>query len=261
MGLLDNRVALVTGGGRGIGRALALALAREGADVAVASRTTAELDRVCGEVEQLGRRGLASTYDAMDGPGTKAMVDAVADHFGRLDILFNVAGGVVGDLEHLLALTHDDRLFEDNIFLNLMSAYYATRAALPHMARQDYGRVLFTGSGYAKTGGGAISYTAAKHGLIGLMRAMAYQVPPSITVNTLCPGWTETKLAVDYFENAAGALGTDAASLRSAAEEENVQKRIVQPEELGPMAVLIASESGGAAITGQVISVDGGYKV
>ena len=82
-----------------------------------------------------------------------------------------------------------------------------------------------------------------------------------ITVNTLCPGWTETRLANDYFENAALAMGTEPASLRAAAEAENVQKRLVQPEELGPMAVVIASEIGGRAITGQVISVDGGYKV
>ena len=261
MALLDNRVALVTGGGRGIGRAIALALAQEGADVAVASRTTEELDKVVDEIENMGRRSQALIYDAMDGPGTKAMVGDVASHFGRLDILFNVAGGVVGELENLLTLTHDDQLFEDNLFLNLTSAYYATRAALPYMVEQDYGRVVFIGSGYAKTGGGAISYTAAKHGLIGLMRGMVHQIPPSITVNTLCPGWTQTKLADDYFKSAASALGTEAAALRAAAEAENVQKRIVQPEELGPMAALISSEIGGGAITGQVISVDGGYKI
>jgi meso-butanediol dehydrogenase/(S,S)-butanediol dehydrogenase/diacetyl reductase len=260
-GALDRRVALVTGGGRGIGRAVALALAEEGADVAVAARSTAELDQVCGEIDNLGRRACAATYDAMDGPGTKSMVDDVTRQLGRLDILFNVAGGIVGDIDQLLTLSHDDRLFEDNLFLNLTSAYYATRAALPHMVTQDYGRVIFTGSGYAKTGGGAIAYSAAKHGLIGLMRAMVHQVPPAITVNTLCPGWTETRLANDYFENAALAMGTEPASLRAAAEAENIQKRLVQPEELGPMAVLIASEVGGRAITGQVISVDGGYKV
>ena len=260
-GALDRRTALVTGGGRGIGRAIALALAEAGADVAVAARSTAELDQVCSEIDKLGRRACAATYDAMDGPGTKSMVDDVARRFGRLDILFNVAGGIVGDIDQLLTLSHDDKLFEDNLFLNLTSAYYATRAALPHMVAQDYGRVIFTGSGYAKTGGGAIAYSAAKHGLIGLMRAMAHQVPPAITVNTLCPGWTETRLANDYFENAALAMGTEPASLRAAAEAENVQKRLVQPEELGPMAVVIASESGGRAITGQVISVDGGYKV
>lgn len=261
MGSLDNRIALVTGGGRGIGRAIALALAKEGADIAVSSRSKAELDAVCREAERMGRRAYAVTCDAMDGPKTKEMVDDVARHFGRLDILYNVAGGVVGEIEKLLTLTHDDKLFEDNVFLNLTSAYYATRAALPHMVKQDYGRVVFIGSGYAKTGGGAIAYTAAKHALIGLMRAMAYQVPPTITINTLCPGWTDTKLANDYFETGAKAFGVEAAALKAMAEADNIQKRLVQPEELGPMAALIVSEVGGRAITGQVISVDGGYKV
>ena len=261
MGLVDGRVALVTGAGRGIGRSIALELAREGANVAVSSRSKAELDAVVKEIEALGRKGYAAVCDAMDGPGTKKMVDDVAARFGRLDILFNVAGGVVGDLPKLLTLTHDDKLFEDNLFLNLTSAYYATRAALDHMVKQNYGRVIFIGSGYAKTGGGAISYSAAKHGLIGLMRAMVHQVPTTITVNTLCPGWTETKLALDYFDMGAKVLGTEAGALRAAAEAENVQKRMVQPDELGPMAVLIASERGGGAVTGQVISVDGGYKI
>jgi NAD(P)-dependent dehydrogenase (short-subunit alcohol dehydrogenase family) len=94
-----------------------------------------------------------------------------------------------------------------------------------------------------------------------MMRAMVYQIPPTITVNVLCPGWTDTKLANDYFDGAAAALGTTPRALRAQAESENVQKRIVHPDELGPMAALIASEGGGKAITGQVISVDGGYKV
>ena len=261
MGVLDGRTALVTGGGRGIGRAVALDLARAGADVAVSSRSQAELHQVAGEIEKLGRRGLAVPCDAMDGPATKRAVDGVASRFGRLDILFNVAGGVTGELDRILTLTHDDQLFEDNLFLNLTSAYYATRAALPHMVKQNYGRVVFVGSGYAKTGGGPLAYSAAKHGLIGMMRAMVHQIPPTITVNTLCPGWTNTKLANDYFETGSKLLGTTAEALKSLAEADNIQKRLVEPEELGPMAVVIASEFGGGAITGQVISVDGGYKI
>ena len=93
------------------------------------------------------------------------------------------------------------------------------------------------------------------------MRAMVHQIPPTITVNVLCPGWTNTKLANDYFEGGAKELGTTAKVLKEQAESENVQKRLVEPDELGPMAALIASERGGNAITGQVISVDGGYKV
>jgi NAD(P)-dependent dehydrogenase (short-subunit alcohol dehydrogenase family) len=260
--LLQGRAALVTGAGRGIGRAIALELAREGAKVAVSSRSKNELDSVVKEMHGLGGEGVAFVSDAMDRTAIKRLVADVIERFGRLDVLVNNAGGVYYDkLEDILTLTADDQLFEDHLFFNLTSAYYATRHALPQMVKQNYGRVLFIGSGYAKTGGGAIAYSAAKHGLIGLMRAMVYQVPPTITVNTFCPGWTNTKLANDYFEGGAQALGTTAEALRSQAASENVQKRIVEPEELGPMAALIASERGGAAITGQVISVDGGYKV
>jgi NAD(P)-dependent dehydrogenase (short-subunit alcohol dehydrogenase family) len=262
MGRLAGRAALVTGGGRGIGRSIALELAREGAKVAVSSRTKKELDAVAGEIGRLGVEGYAVVCDALDREGIKRMVASVIDRFGRLDVLVNNAGGVYYDkLEDILALSSDDKLFEDHLFFNLTSAYYATRYALPQMVKQNYGRIIHIGSGYAKTGGGPMAYSAGKHGLIGMMKAMVYQVPPTITVNVLCPGWTDTKLANDYFDGAASVLGTTPEALRAQAASENVQKRIVQPDELGPMAALIASEDGGKAITGQVISVDGGYKV
>ena len=258
---LQGRVGLVTGAGRGIGRAIALEFAREGARVAVSARTKSEIDAVAQEIRDLGSDGAAMVCDVMDRAAIKRMVAAVIERFGRLDILVNNAGGGDGKLEDMFALTHNDQLFEDHLFLNLTSAYYATRAALPQMVQQNYGRILFIGSGYAKTGGGPIAYSAAKHGLIGMTRAMASQVPPTITVNTLCPGWTNTKLANDFFDQGSKALGTTAQALKAQAESENVQKRLVEPEELGPMAALIASEGGGKAITGQVISVDGGYRV
>src|SRR5262249_52764167 len=144
------------------------------------------------------------------------------------------------------------------LFLNLTSAYYATRATLPQMVKQDYGRIIFTGSGYAKRGSGPLAYTAAKHGLVGMTRSLAYQVPSSITVNTLNPGWTNTGL-VD-FEALAKARGMSVEAAKAMVASENIQKRVLEPEELGPMAVLLASEEG-KGITGQVISVDGGYRV
>lgn len=258
MGRLDGRVALVTGSGRGIGRAIALAMGREGAKVGVTSRTKTEIDRVVKEIESAGSRGLGLACDIMDRAAIKKMVASVIEHFGRLDIVVNNAGGLIGEIAELVPLNHDDQLFEDNLFLNLTSAYYATRAALPQMVKQDYGRVIFIGSGYAKTGGGLISYTAAKHGLVGLTRAMAYQVPTTITVNTLCPGWTNTQL-VDW-DRLGTAYGTTPAAAKAMAESENVQKRILEPEELGPMAVLLASQEA-KGITGQVVSVDGGFRV
>ena len=125
------------------------------------------------------------------------------------------------------------------------------------MVKQDYGRVIFIGSGYAKRGGGLIAYTAAKHGIVGMTRAMAYQVPATITVNTLSPGWINTAL-VD-FDRIGARLGIDASAARAKVEAKHTEARF-EPEELGPMAVLLASEEGGG-ITGQEISVDGGYRV
>ncbi|MGH7823529.1 MAG: SDR family NAD(P)-dependent oxidoreductase [Candidatus Binatia bacterium] len=260
MGILDGRVALVTGSGRGIGRAIALEMAREGADVALTSRTVAELERVAGEIRECGRRAHPVRCDLMDREDIKRMVATMIAHFGRLDVVVNNVGGVLGEIPKLLPLEHDDRLFEDNLFLNLTSAYYVTRYALPQMAKQRYGRVIFIGSGYAKNGGGLIGYTAAKHGLVGMTRAMSYQVAHlGITVNTLCPGWTNTVL-VD-FDVLAGVYGTTPEGAKALIEAENVQRRILEPEELGPTAALIASERGGGGITGQVISVDGGFRV
>jgi NAD(P)-dependent dehydrogenase (short-subunit alcohol dehydrogenase family) len=262
MGRLEGRVAWVTGGGRGIGRAIALEMAREGAAVAVSSRTREELDGVVREIEALGRRGLAVIADALSLDQTNAAARTILDAFGQLDILVNNAGGVVvGDVGFagLAPIGHDDQLFLDNLSLNLVSAFRATNAVLAHMRDRGHGRIINIGSGYAKRSGGGLAYTAAKHGVVGYTRALAAQVAANgITVNCLCPGWTNTAL-VDW--SLLGAMwGTDAAGAHALAARETLQNRVLEPEELGPMAALLAADES-AGITGQVISVDGGYKV
>lgn len=257
---LEGRRALVTGGGRGIGRSIALALAQGGADVAVASRSTGELEKVVGEIAERGRRGFAIEMDVMDRDAITGGVNAAAAKLGGLDILVNNAGGVVAtDPAQLSHLNHDPKVFEDNLFLNFTQAFYATHAALPYMIKQRWGRIISIGSGYAKNGGGPLAYSAAKHGLIGFTRSLAYAAAAhGINVNVLCPGWTNTKL-VDW--NLLGAMmGTTAESAKKLAESQNIQNRIVEPDELGPMAALLASDQAGA-VTGQVISVDGGFMV
>ncbi len=262
MARMKDRVALVTGGGRGIGRAIALALAREGASVAVSSRTIAELEKVADEARASGApAALAVQADATKATDQRGAVRKVIERFGKLDILINNAGGVVAPrgLKDLLAFGHDDELFLQNLHLNLASAYWASAEALPHMRERRYGRIINIGSGHAKRSGGLLAYSAAKHGVIGLTRALAAETAPfGITVNCLCPGWTSTSL-VDWNLIGAG-YGVDAATAKAAAEAENLQHRILEPHELGPMAVLLAAEES-AGITGQVISVDGGYKV
>ena len=261
MGKLTGRVAWVTGGGRGIGRAIALALAADGAAVAVSSRTPAELEGVVGEVDQLGGAGLAVPADAMSLADTVAAAKTIAGELGGVDILVNNAGGGTGiaDVEQMSPEERDAILFQANVDLNLFSAYRASRAVLGGMIERGFGRIINIGSGYAKRSGGGLAYTAAKHGLIGLTRAMAAEVATKgVTVNCLCPGWTNTQLV--NLDAMARARGTDVATVRASIESENLQKRILEPEELGPMAALLAAPES-AGITGQVISVDGGYKV
>jgi NAD(P)-dependent dehydrogenase (short-subunit alcohol dehydrogenase family) len=251
MDLKDN-VALVTGGGRGIGRAIALAFADSGCDVAVSARTMADLERVADEVRARGGRGLPIRADAMSREDIEASVAAVVSEYGRIDILVNNAGGSVPGED-------PDRAVIDTLMLNLVSAERATRAALPHMRRQVYGRVINIGSGSAKRSGAGVAYTAAKHAIVGLTRATAALVATQgITVNCLCPGWTNTGL-IDW-DTLAMAWNTDPEGARARAAAEALQNRVLEPEELGPMATLLAAPAA-AGITGQVISVDGGYKV
>lgn len=254
MGKLTGKVALITGGGRGIGRSIALAMAREGATIAVSSRTLAELEAVAAEARAAGAPdAIAIQSDATKAADQRAAVKQVVAKFGRIDILVNNAGGVTTRKpDGLGAYTHDDDTFADNIDLNLNSAYWATAEALPVMKAGGYGRVMTIGSGYAKRAGGPIAYTAAKHALVGLTRALAHDTAgDGITVNCLCPGWTNTQLV--SFEKQSPAF-------QAMVKSENLQHRIIEPDELGPMAVLLAAPES-AAITGQVISVDGGYKV
>jgi NAD(P)-dependent dehydrogenase (short-subunit alcohol dehydrogenase family) len=261
MGRLDGRVALVTGGGRGIGRAIALEMAREGASIAVSARTQSELDAVVAEAGELGRDGLALPADAMVREEAQGIVGATIQRFGRLDILVNNVGGGVtrrGPEDHD-PFTHDDDVFVDNLTLNLITQYWTTRVALPHMRERGFGRIINIGSGYAKRSGGSLSYTAAKHGIIGLTRALAETTAPyGITVNCLCPAWTNTRLI--NWDRLAQSLSTDIEGAKAHLGQDNLLKRVLEPEELGPMAALLAAPES-AGITGQVISVDGGYKV
>lgn len=249
---LSNKTALVTGGGRGIGRAIALAFADAGCDVAVSSRTLSELEGVAKEIGERGCRGLPIRADAMSQDDIQASVAKVVDEFGRIDILVNNVGGGVPNSD-------PDQAFIGTLTLNLISAARATRAALPHMLQNGYGRIINIGSGYAKHSGGDPAYTAAKHGLVGLTRAMAAHVATQgVTINCLCPGWTNTKL-IDW--NLLGAAwNTDAEGAKKRAGAQTLQNRVLEPEELGPMAAMLASPDAGG-ITGQVISVDGGYGV
>lgn len=257
MGRLDGKVALITGGSRGIGRAFARAFAAEGARLVLTARGQADLDAVVGEINDGGGEAVAVVADALDREQARTPVAVAVRRFGRLDILINnVGGGTASAPEQTALYTHDDEVFANDLILNLTTVYWTSQAAAVQMKSTGGGRIINIGSGAAKaTGLAPLAYTTAKHGLLGLTRKMAEMVAADgITVNCLCPGPTNTEMLQE--------------GLRQRREVEpgywdpppNLQQRILEPEELAPMAVLLASTEG-AGITGQVISVDGGYRV
>lgn len=260
MGQLEGQVAVVTGGGRGIGRAIARGLARQGAAVVVSARTEPDLTAVVDDVTAAGGAATAVVADALDPAGARRPVEVALAGHGRVDVVVNNVGGTVGTHDPFAgARGEGDDSFARTVALTLSAAWWTTTAALPAMAAAGYGRVINIGSGTAKRTGGAVAYTAAKHGVVGLTRELAASAAPhGITVNCLCPGWTNTS-RLD-FERIGAARRTTADDVRRRAEAESLQRRILEADELVPMAVLLASPAGGG-ITGQVISVDGGYKV
>jgi NAD(P)-dependent dehydrogenase (short-subunit alcohol dehydrogenase family) len=251
-------VAVVTGGGRGIGRAIALRYAREGATVVLSSRTRSDLDAVVAQIaDEGGAAAVAVVADASDRDDARRPVREAIEQFGRVDILVNNVGGSVG--RHHDPFTGDDESFERTLVLNLTSAWWTTREALPGMRERGFGRVISIGSGASKRAAASLAYTTAKHGLVGFTKQLAQTTGRTgITVNLLCPGWTNTSLL--DFEKVAKRAGTSVDEAVESAEAESAQHRVLEPEELTGMAALLASDEG-AGITGQVISVDGGYRL
>lgn len=252
---LADRVALVTGGGRGIGRAIALAFACEGADVAVTARTENEIARVAGEVEALGHRSLAVACDVTDPQQVARMVAQVAERLGPVDILVNNAGLAIS---HKF-LGHPDDLWHQLLAANLTSTYYVTKAVAPMMVERRWGRIINIASMASKIGSRYIAaYTAAKHGVLGLTRALAAElVSYNITVNAICPGYVNTAMTEAAIANIVRRTGMTEAEVRQALAHTSPQQRLIEPEEVAAVAVLLAAETG-KGITGQGINVDGG---
>jgi 3-hydroxybutyrate dehydrogenase len=256
MSQLRDKVAVVTGGGRGIGRAIAIRYAAEGATVVVSSRTSAELDDTLDRAGLAEHRRLAVVADATRRDEARRPVSEALHRFGRVDILVNNVGGSAGGNPDPFA--GNDDAFELTLVLCLTSAWWATAAALPAMKAQRFGRIINIGSGASKTTGASVPYTAAKHGLVGFTKELAKAAAPyGINVNVLCPGWTRTSLL--DLDRMARSRGTSVEVEEERAASENLQQRILEPALTG-MATLLAADDG-RAITGQVISVDGGYKV
>lgn len=258
MGQVQGLIAVITGGGRGIGRAIALRLAREGATVVVSARTEAELAAVVAEARQMGSKGLAVVADAMDRSQAREPVVQAIEQFGRIDILVNNVGGVVGMHQ---TFGGGDESFEATMVLNVTSAWWTTASALPAMRENGFGRVINIGSteSLRANPGGPPAYVAGKHAIAGLTRQLAEDVGDTgITVNCICPGWTNTSM-VD-FARMGEHMGVSPAEARAYAARKSSQNCILEPDDIAGMALFLASAEG-ARITGQILSVDGGYRL
>ena len=257
MGQLDNKVTVITGGGRGIGQAIALRYAAEGATVVISARTQSDLDATLAQAGLDESRGLAVVADAMNREDARRPVrDAIA-RFGRVDVLVNNVGGTVGKKPD--PFDGDDDTFEQTLTLTLTSAWWTTSAALPAMREQGSGRIISIGSGASTKTGGNVPYTASKHALVGFTKELAKSAAPhGINVNLLCPGTTRTSLFdIPAIAKARGITEADVEAMFS---NDCLLHRILEPEEIAGMALLLAGPDG-SGITGQVINVDGGYKV
>jgi NAD(P)-dependent dehydrogenase (short-subunit alcohol dehydrogenase family) len=261
---LGGQVAIVTGGGRGIGRAIALALAAEGAHLLVASDVLAEVQGVAREAAGLGGRAEALRADVTRLSDMEAMAARAVEAFGALDVLVTCAGVAGGGL----VAEQPEADWTRVIDVNLNGTYRAIRAALPEMMRQGQGRIITISSIFGRMGGyGFVSaYAASKHGVIGLTRALATELASQghadITVNAICPGYVRAGMGVapQKVRSREGAvMDVPGEEIFERHIKRRVpQRRMIEAEEIAHAAVFLAlPESRG--ITGQGLNVDGGF--
>lgn len=240
------KVALVTGGARGIGRGCAHALAKRGFDIVLVDMLRPEMERTAAELGELGRATMIEEADVSDHARAKQIAAAVQARFGRLDVLVNNAGR--GNPAGILKIT--EAAFDQTIAVNLKSCFNYIQACVPLMQQGGGGRIVSMSSLNAHTGGvtsavSKFSYAAAKAGIVGMTRALAKELGPDIAINCVCPGIIETELGNSLTRSRGAELAQKIAL-----------KRVGKPADVGELVAFLATVEP-CFITGQDITIDG----
>jgi 7-alpha-hydroxysteroid dehydrogenase len=244
---LTDRVAVVTGGGRGIGAACALAFAEAGADVAITARTKEQLDEVAEQVRGLGRRALVIPADVRDIDNLRRLADETMGEFGRIDIVVNNAGGSMP----APFLDTTEPAFEAALHFNVTTAFALSRAAVPHMLERDGGAIVNISSAMGRlTDRGYIAYGTAKGALSHMTRLMAADLAPRIRVNAIAVGSVATAALEIVLTND---------ELRTYMVEHTPLRRLGEVDDIAVAALYLASPAG-SFVTGKVLEVDGGIE-
>ena len=252
---MTGRTAVITGGGRGVGAAVAARLARGGARVLVAARTRTQVDAVAGGLREQGHDVQAETCDVADPQSVERLAARAAEHLGRVDILVNNAGAAVAAAVHKTSLDDWNRM----LAVNATGAFLCLKALLPGMIERRWGRVVNVASVAGLTADRYMgAYAASKHALVGLTRAAAAEAAShGVTVNAVCPGYLDTDMTRETIARIVRTTGRTDVQALEAILQTTPQKRLIAADEVAEAVAYLCTDAA-RGINGETLVIDGG---